>query len=174
MGRGRSISIEVGGGRQLAELTRALRRQADGKARAKKLRKELTAAAKPLVPAVRGKIRGLPSQGENARRGHPWLRREMARSVTLQVRTRGRRAGVSVFMNPRRMPTGKKGLPAYFEGIGKRRQLRHPVFGDTDTWVAQPVPPAGYFTTAARPVERRAFNAVERVLAFTAREIEDS
>lgn len=165
--------VRVIGGRDLAALSRALRRQADGRERQKQLRKKLTSKARPVVPAIRANIRALPSRGESRRRGRKSLRAELARSVTLQVRTSGRKAGVSVFMNPRKMPDKKKGLPAYFEQTPGHTALRHPVFGRRDDpWVQQGVPVPGYFTRTIGPVEREATQACQEVVEQMAAEIE--
>lgn len=164
--------VRVIGGRDLAALSRALRRQADGRERQKQLRKALTGKARPLVPAIRANIRALPSRGESRRRGRKSLRRELARAVTLQVRTSGRKAGVSVFMNPRKMPDGKKSLPAYFEHKPGYTVLRHPIFGDKATWVQQVPPIPGYFTRTIGPVEREATQACQEVVEQMAAEIE--
>lgn len=173
MGRGRSsINVEVIGRQQLTELHRALRRQADGKERVKDLRKQLTAAAKPLVPAIRGNIRSMPSHGENRRRGKKTLRSRLSRAVTLQVKFRGERAGVFVFMNPRKMPDHQKSLPGYFEVLPGKSRFRHPVFGNQDKWVQQFPPMRGYFTRSLDGVEARVQRNVEAVIERMAREIE--
>jgi hypothetical protein len=169
----RDLSVEVVGAEELRDLSRALRKQADGKERTKELRQGLRDVGRPMVPAIRAKIRGLPSKGESRRRGRKSLRAEMARSVTLQVRTSGRSAGVSVFMSPKKMSDGRKALPAYFEQTPGHTRLRHPVFG-TDTWVTQGVPAAGYFTYTIRPAEQQAVRAARAVIDRTARQIEDS
>lgn len=161
------------GARQLTDLHTALRRQADGKQRVKELRKALTTAAKPLVPAIRANIRSMPSQGESRRRGRPTLRSRLNRSVTTQVKFRGQGAGVFVFMNPRKMPDKQKGLPGYFEMLPGKSRLRHPVFGNPDVWVTQYVPPQGYFTRALEDVEGRVARNVERVIENTRRAIEE-
>jgi hypothetical protein len=164
----------VVGAEDLRRLSRDLRAQADGKERMKQLRKELRGVAKPLVPAIRGAINRLPSKGESRRRGRRPLRKEMARAVTLQVRTSGRQAGGAVFMNPKRMPDGKKSLPGYFERIPGKTRLRHPVFGDRENWVQnQNVPAGGYFTRTVRPVERQAVERAQEVIERMAGEIED-
>jgi hypothetical protein len=159
---------------QLAALTRTLRQTAEGKELLKQLRKDLRRQAQPMVPAVRSSIRGLPSRGESRRRGRKSLRAEMARAVTLQVKTSGRGAGISVFMSPKKMPDGKKGLPGYFERIPGKERLRHPVFGNREVWVqAQNVPPGGYFTRTVRPAEARVRAAIETTVNDLVRRIED-
>lgn len=169
----RRMQVEVVGARQLTELHTALRRQADGKQRVKDLRKALNQAAKPLVPAIRSNIRSMPSQGESRRRGRKTLRSRLSRSVTTQVKFRGRGAGVFVYMNPRKMPDRQKGLPGYFEMLPGKSRLRHPVFGNTDVWVTQYVPPEGYFTRALDGTERRVARNVERVIEETKRDVEE-
>lgn len=174
--------VRVVGGQDLARVTRALRQQADGRQRKKELTDALRAEGKKVVPEVRRAIKALPSKGESRRRGRygkasrrKGLRQELSRSVTLQVRTSGSRAGVSVFMNPRKMPDRAKGLPGYFERIPGKERLRHPVFGDRETWVQnQNVPPQGYFTRAVAPVERRAVERCQQIVEQAAREIEDA
>lgn len=171
----RGTSVSVVGADELRALSRALRRQANGRELQKQLRAELREAAKPLVPAVRSAIRSMPSKDESRRRGRPSLRRQMARSVTVQVKTGGRNAGVSVFMSPKKMPDGKKSLPSYFELRPGYLRLRHPVFGNAEVWVTQRVPVQGYFTRSVHPEgERRAVRAVNAVMERMALQIEDA
>lgn len=157
---------------QLRMLSRDLRRIAGGKERAKVLRKELREIAKPIVPLVRAAIRAIPSKGQSAarRRPKPSLRRLLARSVTLQVRPTGRRAGVSVFMNPRRMPDGTKSLASYFEGTPRYSRLRHPVMGNRQVWVNQRAHP--YFSRTVGASQAQAKAAMDRVVEATIREVE--
>ena len=170
----RGVSVTVVGADELRDVSRAIRRSSDSRALAKRFRKELTGAAKPMVPAVKSAIRRIPSQRESRRRGRKSLRAQMARSVTLQVRTSGRSAGVAVFMNPKKMPDGMKALSGYFERIPGKERLRHPVFGDRDTWVQQRVPYAGYFTYTTRPAAQQAQERLRQVVDDIAREIEDA
>lgn len=155
---------------QLRELARQLRRQADGKERLKQYRAELRAPAKAIQKDVRAGIRRIPSKGQSARAGRTPLRRLLSRSVTVQVRTSGRRAGVFVFMSPRKMPDGMKALPAYFEATPGYTRLRHPVWGNRDAWVRQY--PHTYFTRATSAAQREAERAANRVIDRMARELE--
>lgn len=168
-----STSVELSGADQLRQLSRDLRRHENGRELAKRLRRELRETAKPLVPAIRQNIRSLPSQNQNRRRGRPSTRAQLARAVTLQVRTSGDRAGVSVFMSPRKMPDGKKGLPGYFERVPGKTRLRHPTFGNREAWVTQLVPIQGYFSRTTRDVEDDARRRAGQVVDDLAREIED-
>lgn len=169
----RSIHVRVEGVEQLTQLHRALRGQADGKERIKQLRKELVKAAKPLIPAIRANIKSIPSRGQSRRRGRKPLRTRLSQSLTTQIRFRGPRAGIYVFMNPRKMPDGQKALPGYFETVPGKTRFRHPVFGNREVWVQQNPPQPGYFTRAIEGTERQVARNIERVLDETARSIED-
>lgn len=166
------MTVVLGGG-ELRALALRLRREADGKERVKELHTRLRASAKPLVPGIKSNIRSLPSKRQSKARGRRSLRSEMARSVTLQVKTSGRGAKISVFMNPRKMPDKKRGLPGYWEVLPRKTVLRHPVFGNRDTWVRQYMPPAGYFTRAIGPLESRAIQQIKHVIDDMSRRIED-
>lgn len=159
-------------GSELRTLALQLRREADGKERVKELRTRLRASAKPLVPGIKANIRALPSKRQSRARGRPSLRAEMARTVTLQVKTAGRGANISVFMNPRKMPNKKKGLPGYWEMLPRKTVLRHPVFGNRNNWVRQYMPPAGYFTRAIGPLESRSIQQIKHVIDDMSRRIE--
>lgn len=160
--------ISISGGAQLRRLSRDLRREADGKQRTAQLRKELRAVARPLVPVVKASIMSIPSKGQSARAGRTPLRRMLARSVTVQVKT-GKTPIVSVFMNPRKMPDGMKSLPMYMEGSDGYTRWRKPTFGH-DPWKTQR--PNPYFTRAVRPAEAGARQAATRVLEKTAARLE--
>lgn len=160
------------GSKELAALSRDLKELgAEGKQRRRDLSKALRAAAKPLVPALQTEImkirsKGLqPSQSARANRKGRTLRETMRKSVTIQVRTTGENsANVKVFMNPKKMPTGMKSLPAYFEQTPRYRQLRHPIFGDKERWTGQNVPNLGYFTRTVRPALPMAIKEVNKVV----------
>ncbi|MBT2213458.1 hypothetical protein [Actinomadura sp. NEAU-AAG7] len=157
----------------LRALSRLLRRQADGKDRLKAMRAELRTAAAPMVPAVRSAIRAIPNssttQRSRAGRRRPTMRASLARAVTLQVRTGGKRAGVALFMNPRKMPDGLKAMPAYFEGTPGYQRFRHPVFG-ADVWVTQR--PHPYFTRTVRSADRQLTRVVDEIIERIRREVE--
>ncbi|MEO5875522.1 MAG: hypothetical protein ABIS86_17030 [Streptosporangiaceae bacterium] len=167
--------VRVTGQRELYELARRLRKQEDGKDRVKQLGAELRGAAKPLVPLIRGNIKGLRSKEESRRRGRRPLRASLSRAVTLQVKVSGsaRKVNVAVFMNPRKMPDGTKAMPQYLEGVPGYLRLRHPLFGDRNHWYDQHTPAAGYFTRSTTGVGAQAESNVKNVIERTAREIED-
>lgn len=158
------------GADQLRAVARQLRRQAGSKTRMKQFRAELRAPAKQVQKEVRAGIRAIPSKGQSRRAGSRSLRADLAKSVSIQVRTSGRKAGVYVFMNPRKMPDRKKALPAYFEGTPRYARLRHPVFGNREKWVTQR--PHPYFTRATASAQAMAARAAEKVVDRLARELE--
>jgi hypothetical protein len=154
--------------KELAALAKTLRQTAEGKNTLRRFRKELRAAADPMRKSVQRAALGLPSGGENARRGRPSLRREMSRATKTRVRFGQRNAGVVVETAPAGMSEGRKGLPPYFEG---QAPLRHPTFGH-EPWVRQHATP--FFYPAIRPHESNALAAGQRVLDQTVKEIEQS
>lgn len=117
-------------GTDLAAVSRKLRKM-DDKEITKRFRKELRAAAAPMVPAVRASIGAIPVKGTSGSTG---LRQRLKKAVTLRVRTTGKNAQVSILMSTAKMPAGQKSLPAMMEGT---KRFRHPVFGNEDVWVAQ-------------------------------------
>lgn len=145
--------IEVRTSNDLRRITRELRRM-DNKEITKRFRKELRAAAKPLVPVVRASIQSIPS-----RTGDGSLRAAMSRAVRVEVKTTGRQAGVAIRVDGRKMPAHMKSLPSMVEG---KKRWRHPVFGNRDVWVQQPSHP--YFYKVVGPAGAESRRAVSRVL----------
>lgn len=154
--------------KQLAALAKTLKTTADGKRVLRDLRRELRKAATPMLKSVRTAALGLPSQGENARRGRDSLRRNLARSSRIKTSFSSRSAGVLVVTGPRGMPSGMQGLPPMVEGL---IPWRHPNWG-RDEWVRQAAMP--FFYPAVRPHEPQATAAGRRVLDQMTKEIEKS
>lgn len=148
-------------GKDLAQISRELRKM-DNKELSKRFRKELRAAAAPLVPAVRASIRGIPSKRAYSADG---LRGQMSRATTLQVKTVGRQASVILRVDGRKMPPNKA-IQSYVEG--KKSPWRHPVFGH-DVWVKQD--PNPYFYKVMAAAGPRARLAVNRVLDQVSKDI---
>ena len=157
------MSVELRSGRDLTRITRELRRM-DDRELLKRFRKELRAAAKPLVPAVRASIRSIPSSRPYSAAG---LRGRMARATGLEVKTTGRQAAVIIRVDGRKMPQDAKALQAYMEGTKPR--WRHPVFGNRNVYVQQP--PHPYFFTVMRAGGVRARVAVNRVIDQVSKDI---
>lgn len=156
------MTIRLQDGGDLRRVSRELRRM-DSPEVKKRFRKELRAAAAPLVPRVRSSIRSIPSSRGYSPDG---LRGSMARATRLEVKTVGKQAGVAIRVDGRKMPSHMKSLPAMVEG---KKRWRHPVYGRRDVWVTQTPHPYFYSSLrAAGPASRR---AVSRVLDGITRDI---
>ncbi|MYR84090.1 hypothetical protein GTY41_03805 [Streptomyces sp. SID685] len=136
-------SLELRTSKDLKRIARELRTMGDKQLKAE-FSKELRAAAKPMVPAVRAAIRQIPSKRSYRADG---LRGSMSRAVKLEVRMAGREAGVRIRVDGRKMPDKARSLQAYMEGL--KKPWRHPVFGH-DVWVKQD--PHPYFFRTVRPL----------------------
>lgn len=161
--------LRIENGQRLAELARELRRFDDGKELRKELRRELKETGKRIVQAEKSAVRALPSKGQSARAGRRSLRGDIAKATALRIRTSGKRAGVAVWVNPKRMGPGRANLPGYLEGVRPFNRWRHPVHG-TDTWVTQRSRP-WFYRTASR-YEGDAQEAAARAIDAVARRIE--
>jgi hypothetical protein len=176
----------------LKRVTKQLREQADGK----QLRKEMTGAMRevlrPLVPMVRAAYLAGPSKGRPKTRSRaqlPSLRTLLARSVRVEVKTTGRMAGARIRTDGRRMPSGMRALPRYWEGptvFGWAGRWRAPVFPDAGSrhrftdrtrtavteapWVQHESHPTFY--RVLEPHLPEAGRAIDQVLERTRRKLE--
>jgi hypothetical protein len=123
--------IKIRQGDDLRRLSRDLRREADGKALRRGFVKEVRKEVQPIQAAVKAAYRSAPSKG--GPRPHGSLRSKLAKATTTEVRLTGRRAGVTLRVAGKKMPSGEGRLPKLYEG---EAPWRHPAF-DTDTWVQQ-------------------------------------
>lgn len=149
------MSIQLREGKDLARISRELRKQSNGKELRKQLSKQLRKQAKPLVPVVRASIRAIPSSRSYSADG---LRGRMSRATKIEVKTSGKQAGVAIRVDGRKMPSHMRALPAYMEGT--KRRWKHPVWGNRNAWASQSAHP--YFfrvMRAAGPRARRGINA---------------
>lgn len=151
-------SLTMRTGADLKRISKELRRMNDKEIK-KRFTKEMRAAAKPIVPAVRTAIRNIPSKRGYSADG---LRGRMAAATKLEVRTVGKDAGVRIRVDGRKMPDKQKALQSYMEGVKPR--WRHPVFGH-DVWVQQRSHP--YFFRTVDPLAARTqvqiFKAIDQV-----------
>ncbi|WP_406168877.1 hypothetical protein [Streptomyces sp. NBC_00996] len=157
-------------GKDLKRIAAELRRMDDRELK-KRLSKELRAAAKPMVPAVRQAIRNIPSKRAYSAAG---LRGALSKAVKLEVKTSGKQAGIRLRVDGRKMPNKMGSLPKLMEGEGVQRgrrvdtRWRHPVFGK-DRWVQQP--PKPYFFKTVQSLGPRSRQSVNRVLDGISRDI---
>lgn len=93
-------------------------------------RKKLKDIAKPAVADVKSRVRALNLPGGPA--GSTGLRRRVARGVSTRVGV-GRNASLRITTSMER--PNESVIP---RGMDTPRGWRHPVFGNSDNWVAQP------------------------------------
>ncbi|UNZ20628.1 hypothetical protein [Streptomyces sp. 891-h] len=164
-----SIDVRVRGGGDLARLARQVR-DAGGPQLRRQLTSGVRAEVQLLVPAVRQAALAIPAKGPK----HSGLRQRLARAVTVNVRTTGRHAGVSISVDPKKMPWGEKALPALMEGEavvrGRRADTRwrHPVYG-RDVWVQQE--PHPFFYKTVRPLAVKTRRGINDALGRVTRNI---
>ncbi|MCX3064201.1 hypothetical protein [Streptomyces beihaiensis] len=155
--------LELRTGKELKRIAAELRKM-DDKQLKKEFSKELRAAARPMVPAVRQAIRQIPSKRGYSASG---LRGRMSKAVKLEVRTTGKEAGVRIRVDGRKMPSHEKALQAYMEGL--KKPWRHPVFGNRDVWVKQD--PKPYFYRTVRPLGAASRGQVNKAIDRVAKKI---
>lgn len=151
-------------GKDLRDISRELRSMGN-KELTKRFRKELRAAATPLVPMVRASIRAIPSSRPYTSAG---LRGQLVRATGVQVKTTGKQAAVIIRVDGRKMPNRSKRVQEYMEGTVSK-PWRHPVFGNAGVWARQP--PQPYFYKVVRSAGPRARAAVGRVLDKVSKDI---
>lgn len=155
--------LELRSAKELKQIAAQLRRM-DNPTIKQEFRRELRAAAKPMVPAVRQAIRDIPSNRPYRSDG---LRGRMSKAVKLEVKTTGRQAGVRIRVDGRKMPNHEKSLQAYMEGV--KRPWRHPVWGNREVWVRQD--PKPYFYKTVEPLGTRSRQNVNRAIDRVAQKI---
>jgi hypothetical protein len=155
----------------LKKLAKQLRTVADGK----ELRTELTGgmrdALRPVAREVQAAYRANP--GHTGRRWStraalPDLRQLLAKAVRLEVRTAGKFAGARIRDDGRRMPSGMRTLPKYYEGSKPR--WRAPVFGNRNAWAQYRARPTFYRTVEPHADDVR--KAIDGVLDNLRRRLE--
>lgn len=150
--------------KSLHALTRALRREEDGKALRRDLSREIRNALKPAVEEAKAGILAMPSAGLFS--AEPGLRSSIASQITAQARLTGRMAGASVKAKKRRMPRGFSNAP---QRTNRAAGWRHPVYGH-DVWVHQIGRP-GWFDIPMKRGAPRYREAVRRAMADSAERV---
>lgn len=126
----------VTGSRQMRDLALDLARAGDsGRGLSRKLRRNITAATRPIKTDVQANARAILAKGP----AHTGLREALAKATRISILASRRQTAVRLIVDGNRMPAGQQKLPAYMEGTAKK--WRHPVFGDRGTWVNQSAHP---------------------------------
>lgn len=151
------IDVEIRGGEDVAALVRRIKAHADAKAIRSELTKSLNRSTKPIRAAMKADIApALPSRG-----GLAALVQAKA-SLTTSVRSR-LTAGVSIRARHR----------AYDLRRLNAGMVRHPVFGDRETWVTQTagITP-GFLDKAFESGAADARREIQRAMDDIARKVE--
>jgi hypothetical protein len=156
------VRVELVDTGDLKAVRRELRRASNGKELAKELGGAMRDVLRPIRDDVKAAYLAAPSKGRPRRRGGPSLRSLLAKATKMEVRTTGKLAGARIRTDGRKMPAGMGSLPAMWEGPPQGKRWRHPVFGDTETWVAQRSTPT--FHRTVEPSETQARAEIERVV----------
>lgn len=129
----------VTGSRQMRDLALDLARAGDsGRGLSRKLRRNITAATRPIKTDVQANARAIPAKGP----AHTGLRESLAKATRISIKASRRATAVQLIVDGKRMPAGQQKqqkLPAYVEGTARR--WRHPVWGNRAHWVAQAAHP---------------------------------
>jgi hypothetical protein len=156
----------------LRRLAKDFRTAANGKELRRQFTGEVRAALRPVAADVRAAYRAIPSMGHESMsrgsRGRADLRALLAKATAVQVRLSGKWPAVRIAVPGKRMPSGMRALPRYFEG--EKLPWRHPVFGNRNAWVAQR--PRRIFDAVVRPAEAKVVAAVNRARDEVARKLE--
>jgi hypothetical protein len=144
-------------GREIKKVTKALR-EID-KTLPAKLRKDLKAAAMPIVAKAKANAKTIPVNSTDANK----IRAAVARGVSIQVST-GKNARMRVIT---RMP--EKDQAIIPRGFNSPKGFRHPVFGNREVWVTQIPKESDWFFKAAQSEAPFAIAAVKQVLRDAAK-----
>lgn len=158
-----TVNVKVVPGKELKVIADKLR-EIDKKL-PNKFRKDLKAAAKPLMMKAKENAKKIPVKKPDKRR----LRRKIATGVAIQVSV-GKRARIRIVT---RMPdTGTAIIP---RGLSTDKGFRHPVFGDKTKWVVQRAAGSGnWFMDAMQDGNADAQARIKATLEEAKREIANS
>jgi hypothetical protein len=152
----------------LKRLNRQFRDAADGK----QLGKELTAGLRGVLNPVRDQVKAAYLAQPGYPGAHPSgradLRVLLAKATKTEVRRSGRQAGARVRVDGRKMPSGMRALPRYWEGYKPR--WRWPVYGNRRAWAQGRARPR--FDRITRAHADDGLAAVNRVLDGVRRKLE--
>lgn len=123
----------------LVALAKDLKREADSKQLRKDLVRELRAAVKPGVDAVKSKLRSMPHG--SAVQASPAMGSYLASRTRAQVKTAGKSAGVSIKIA---QTPSLRGFKLAARRINSAK-WRHQVYGNERVWVTQVSPMPGFF-----------------------------
>lgn len=124
-----SLGVETHEG--LAALTRAIRREEDGKQLRKELAANMREALKPGAAEAKSSIMSMSSGGFPTA---PALRSSVARKIRPEVKLGGRWSGARVKAFKTK---NVRGFPNAPKRLNRAGGWRHPVFGNREVWAVQ-------------------------------------
>lgn len=135
-----AVWIKADGAEKYRATARRLRAAGRGDLQ-RKLTKAIRAEGEPALAAVRAAwltvdVASLPPNdrgGQAPPDKSTGLRRRTSRATKIRVRQNG----ISIYVDAKRVDARYPSLPFYLNGLPKRRNWRHPVFGNREVWVAQ-------------------------------------
>jgi hypothetical protein len=131
--------------RELRGLGRDLRRLQGGRPSLSRYADDVKRVAEgQMIPALRQKVKSLPSKGQSREQGKESLREATAKAITFSFRVDGKHAVSMIRVNPTKMSPRKRFsgfLPSYMEGVPGFANWRHPVYGNRNVWRRQPSTP---------------------------------
>lgn len=119
------VELIIKGGEDFEALSRRLKGNKKVKA---ELTRAMRAAAKPTIEAIRRRILEIPSKSEGPTRS------QIARGVKVRQSSSSRSAGVRIRVDSSSVDPAHAAMTRALN----KSSWRHPVFGDTTTWVTQP------------------------------------
>src|SRR6266496_376659 len=125
------VEVKIRDTGDLKRLTRQLGRTAEGK----EVRAELGRACRNILRPILAEVKALYSGGSH-------LRPALKRATKMEVRLTGKYQVAHIIVDGRRMPSGMRKIPQYWEGEASR--WRHPLFGDREHWYDQSPRPSFY------------------------------
>jgi|SRR6266496_4553175 len=147
------VEVKIRDTGDLKRLTRQLGRTAEGK----EVRAELGRAFRNILRPILVEVKALYSGGSH-------LRPALKRATKMEVRLTGKYQVAHIIVDGRRMPSGMRKIPQYWEGEDLR--WRHPLFGNREHWYDQSPRPGFYAVTGGHEVsaERQITEAGDRGL----------
>lgn len=130
--------------RDLQSFGRDLRRMQGGRPSLTRYSADVkNVAERQMIPALRQRVKSLPSKGESRERGMKGLRDATANAIVLSFRVDNQHAATMIRVNPLKMPRPRFSgfLPSYMEGIPGFTTWKHPTFGNREVWSKQPATP---------------------------------
>ncbi len=128
------------------------------------LRKRLRGIGNDVVKEMRSQIMATPPSGGRSPGKHS-TRKQIAAGISTKIATAKDKSGISIVQSGAKLPPARRPMARAYN----KARWRHPVFGNTKTWVSQKGNPS--FGRRIKPFEPRAAQEIREALAEMAHEI---